>query len=76
MIIDTLENASQYFLLNPLFEKAFYYLKEKNLDSFEVGVTEIQEGLRMIVFDEMAKRKKKVFPNSNVIIKILIFKFV
>jgi len=52
MIIDTLENASQYSLLNPLFEKAFEYLKDKNLDSLEV------------------------FPNSNVIIKILIFKFV
>ena len=75
MIIDTLENASQYFLLNPLFEKAFDYLKNKNLDSLEVGVTEIQEGLKMIVFDEMAKTKEESLSkfechNENIDIQI------
>ena len=75
MIIDTLENASQYFLLNPLFEKAFDYLKNKNLDSLEVGVTEIQEGLKMIVFDEMAKTKEESLSkfechNQNIDIQI------
>lgn len=75
MIIDTLENASQYFLLNPLFEKAFAYLKNKNLDSLEVGVTEIEEGLRMIVFDEMSKTKEESFAkfechNQNIDIQI------
>lgn len=75
MIIDTLENASQYALLNPMFERAFDYLKNKNLDALEVGVTEIQEGLRMIVFDEMAKTKEESLSkfechNQNIDIQI------
>lgn len=75
MIIDTIENASQYFLLNPMFEKAFDYLKDKNLDSLEVGVTEIQENLKMIVFDEMAKTKEESLSkfechNQNIDIQI------
>jgi biofilm protein TabA len=75
MIIDTLENASQYFLLNPLFKTAFDYLKTNNLDSLEVGITEIQEGLKMIVFDEMAKTKEESLSkfechNQNIDIQI------
>ena len=37
MIIDTLKNAEKYFCLNPLFEKAFEYLKTIDLDKIEAG---------------------------------------
>lgn len=75
MIIDTIENASQYFSLNPLFEQAFDYLKNKNLDALEVGVTEIEENLKMIVFDEPAKTKEESLSkfechNQNIDIQI------
>lgn len=37
MIIDTLKQAEQYASLNPLFEKAFKFLKENDLASLEPG---------------------------------------
>ncbi len=75
MIIDTIENASHYFPLNPLFKRAFDYLKDKNLDALEVGVTEIEENLKMIVFDEPAKTKEESLSklechNQNIDIQI------
>lgn len=74
MIIDTIENASHYFPLNPLFKRAFDYLKDKNL-ALEVGVTEIEENLKMIVFDEPAKTKEESLSkfechNQNIDIQI------
>lgn len=49
MIIDTLANASKYTSLNPLFAKAFEYIKQNDIANLAVGVSEIGEGLKMIV---------------------------
>lgn len=49
MIIDTLANASKYTSLNPLFAQAFDYIKKQDLANLPVGVSEIGEGLKIIV---------------------------
>ena len=49
MIIDTLANASKYTSLNPLFAQAFDYIKKQDLANLPVGVSDISEGLKMIV---------------------------
>ena len=49
MIIDTLNNASKYVGLNPLFAQAFDYIKKTDIANLPVGVSEIAEGLKMIV---------------------------
>jgi YhcH/YjgK/YiaL family protein len=41
MIIDSLENASKYFSVHPLFEKAFAYINGTNLPAVEPGKYEI-----------------------------------
>jgi YhcH/YjgK/YiaL family protein len=41
MIFDKLENASRYYSLNPLFEKAFDYLKNTDLTNKEAGRIEL-----------------------------------
>ncbi len=41
MIIDTLDNASKYINLHPLFAKAFDYINAQNLQSIEPGKYEI-----------------------------------
>ena len=49
MIIDTLANASKYTSLNPLFAQAFDYIQKQDLANLPVGVSDIGEGLKMIV---------------------------
>ena len=49
MIIDTLANASKYISLNPLFAKAFDYIKQNDVANLEDGVSETPEGLKVIV---------------------------
>jgi len=46
MIIDTLANASKYFNVHPLFEKAFAYISRTDLNSIEMGKYEIEPGLK------------------------------
>ena len=41
MIIDSLESASKYFAVHPLFEKAFAYINSVDLDTIEPGKYEI-----------------------------------
>jgi biofilm protein TabA len=41
MIIDTLQNASRYFSVHPLFTKAFEYIQKTDLDTVEPGKYEI-----------------------------------
>ena len=49
MIIDTIQNASKYFGVHPLFAKAFEYIKNTNLDTIEMGKYEIDgDNLRAI----------------------------
>ena len=49
MIIDTLTNASKYTDLNPLFAKAFDYIKQNDIANLEEGVIQIEDGLKVIV---------------------------
>ncbi len=42
MIIDNLANAANYFDLHPLFEKAFDYINQLDLQGAETGTTEIE----------------------------------
>jgi biofilm protein TabA len=49
MIIDSLDNASKYFAVHPLFEKAFTYIKNVNPLAVEPGKCDIEgENLRAI----------------------------
>ncbi len=49
MIIDTLQNASKYNSVHPLFAKAFEYIQTTNLDTIETGKYEIDgDDLRAI----------------------------
>lgn len=42
MIIDTIQNASKYFSVHPLFAKAFQYIQKTDLDNIEMGRYEIE----------------------------------
>ena len=64
MIIDSLENAGRYTSIHPLFAEAFEYIKTLNLKNTEIGKTDLSDGLKIIVAE-----------NLNVIIKILISSF-
>lgn len=41
MIIDTIKNAPKYFAAHPLFEKAFAYINQADLNAAEVGKVDI-----------------------------------
>jgi YhcH/YjgK/YiaL family protein len=41
MIIDTIDNASKYFAIHPLFPKAFEYIQQMDLETIEMGRYEI-----------------------------------
>lgn len=58
MVIDTLNNASKYNSLHPLFETAFDFLKGKDLQNLEDGKHDISEGLKLIVSNGNGKTKK------------------
>lgn len=50
MIIDTLQNASKYYCVHPLFAKAFDYIRSTDLTSIEDGRYEIDgNNLKAIV---------------------------
>ena len=49
MIIDTLNNASKYTSLNPLFAKAFDFINQNDVATLEDGVIQIEDGLKVIV---------------------------
>lgn len=53
MIIDTLQNASKYFSLHPLFAKAFAYINATDLQSQEDGKHEIEDGLKAIYSNKL-----------------------
>lgn len=50
MIIDTLDNASRYFGLHPLFEKAFAYINKVNTANVEPGKYDFEEGKMKAIF--------------------------
>jgi len=49
MIIDTLNNASKYTSLHPLFAKAFDFINQNDIATLENGVIQIEDGLKVIV---------------------------
>jgi biofilm protein TabA len=50
MIIDTIKNASKYYSVHPLFQKAFEYIASQNLADLPDGKTEIDgDNLKLIV---------------------------
>ena len=49
MIIDTVTNAPKYSSLHPLFAKAFDFIKQNDIATLPDGVSEIMEGLKLIV---------------------------
>lgn len=52
MIIDTIQNASKYFLVHPLFAKAFDYIKQTDLQSKEPGKYEIDGDKLKAIFSD------------------------
>lgn len=55
MIVDTLNNASKYTSLHPLFAKAFEFLKTNDINALEDGTIAIEEGLKVIVSNKKGK---------------------
>ena len=49
MIIDTVTNAPKYNSLHPLFAKAFDFINANDIATLPDGVSEISEGLKLIV---------------------------
>ena len=48
MIIDTIKNASKYFSVHPLSEKAFEYIEQTDLLNAPDGKLDVAEGLKAI----------------------------
>ena len=48
MIIDTIQNASKYFSIHPLFAKAFDFIHSTDLANEPDGKSDIAEGLKAI----------------------------
>jgi len=48
MIVDTIQNASKYFSLHPLFARAFDYIQRTDLANAADGKLDIDEGLKAI----------------------------
>lgn len=59
MIIDTMQNAPRYFLLHPLFKKAFEYILNNHLLNARDGKNYIGEGLKVIISNAPGKTKAK-----------------
>ncbi len=49
MIIESIENASKYTSIHPLFAQAFEYIRNTDLAAIEIGKYQIAEGLLAIV---------------------------
>ncbi len=58
MIIDTLKNASKYYAVHPLFEKAFAYILNTDLAAATDGKLDIGEGLKAIFSNAPGKTKE------------------
>jgi len=48
MIVDTIQNASKYFSVHPLFARAFEYIQQTDLATAADGKSDIAEGLKAI----------------------------
>jgi biofilm protein TabA len=60
MIIDSVQNASRYFSVHPLFEKAFDYISQTDLATTEPGRYEIDgENLKAIISNKKGVTAKE-----------------
>jgi biofilm protein TabA len=59
MIIDSLENAERYTSIHPLFAEAFKYIKSIDLKNAEIGKTDLNEGLKIIVAEKEGMTKEE-----------------
>lgn len=57
MIVDSLNNASVYSSLHPLFSKAFDFIRNNDIYSLEDGTIAIADGLKLIVSTKQGKTK-------------------
>ena len=48
MIVDTIQNASKYYSVHPLFARAFEYIQQTDLANAADGKSDIAEGLKAI----------------------------
>ena len=58
MIIDTIQNASKYFSLHPLFAKAFEFINQNDLANTPDGKSDIADGLKAIFSNAAGKTKE------------------
>jgi YhcH/YjgK/YiaL family protein len=58
MIVDSIQNASKYFILHPLFEQAFAFINQTDLENAADGKSEITEGLIAIINNNPGKTKE------------------
>ena len=58
MIVDSIQNASKYFILHPLFEQAFTFINQTDLENAADGKSEITEGLIAIISNNPGKTKE------------------
>jgi biofilm protein TabA len=77
MIIDTIQNASKYFSVHPLFEKAFAYISSIDLQKQEDGKFDIAEGLKAIFSKAQGKKRETSLEkfechNANIDIQLCI----
>jgi len=81
MIIDTLQNAPKYFSVHPLFQKAFEYIRETDLNTIESGRYEIagaEEDLKVIVSTKKGVKQEDSIAkfechDNNIDIQLCIF---
>ena len=60
MIIDSLENASKYYCVHPLFAKAFEYISNTDISAIEDGKYEIDgDRLRAIVTNKKGMKSEE-----------------
>lgn len=77
MIVDTLQNASKYFSIHPLFEKAFDYIQNTDLSASVDGKSDIADGLKAIISKAPGKSKETSLSkfechNKNIDIQVCI----
>ena len=58
MIVDTIKNASKYFSVHPLFEKAFEFILKTDLENAADGRSDIGEGLKVIFSNAPGKTRE------------------
>ncbi len=77
MIIDSIQNASKYFSIHPLFAQAFKYIQQTDLINAAEGKCDIGEGLKAILSKAPGKTKENSLQkfechNKNIDIQLCI----